>query len=128
LIESEFESKKHHSWLEHQNFILSSVSQKQLKKLERSRRKSNQEIYLASINPQNSKIVSQQYKNLKLNRTLHIEYEDFEGHNNKQIAESIDLSILTDIEIKLSLSYSKISLNKELKFPFTVPDSYEIIQ
>ena len=128
LIESEFESKKHHSWLEHQNFILSSVSQKQLKKLERSRRKSNQEIYLASINPQNSKIFSQQYKNLKLNRTLHVEYEDFEVHNNKQIAESIDLSILTHKEIKLSLSYSKINLNKELKFPFIVPDYYEIIQ
>lgn len=122
-----FESKKYHSRLELPNFILSSVSEKQLKKMKRSRRKSNQEIYFASINPQNSKIISQQYKNFKFDRTLTIEYEDFEVHENKQIAESIDLSILTNQEIKLSLSYSKINLNKKLKFPFNVPKSYEII-
>jgi len=124
---SEFELKKYFCKLKDQNFMLSSASPKQLKKLDRSKRKSDQEIYLASINPQNSKIISQQYKNLKLDRTLTVKYEDFEAHDNKQIAKSIDLKVLKSQKIKLSLSYSKINLNKEFKFPFSVPESYEII-
>ncbi len=122
-----FESKKHYSWLENQNFKLSSASEKQIKKWMRSKRKPNHEIYLASINPNSSKIFSQQHKNLKLNRELVVEYEDFEMHNELLIAESVNLSIITTQEINLSLSYSKINLNKALKFPFSVPATYEVI-
>ena len=124
---SEFDLKKYYSDLKAHHFLLSSINQKQLKKLDRNRKKSSLEIYFASINPENSKIISQQYQNLKLDRTLIAKYADFEVHNKKQLAESIDLSILTNQEIKLNLSYSKIQVNKELKFPFNVPESYEVI-
>ena len=127
-VMGEFKSKKHYSWLENQTFNLSSASEKQIKKWIRSKRKPNHEIYLASINPKTSKIYSQKYKNLKLNRELNVKYEDFEIHGGLFIAESVNLSITTKKEISLSLSYSKINLNKELKFPFSVPESYEVIR
>ena len=123
----DFESKKHYSWLEGQSFKLSSASEKQIKKWMRSKRKPNHEIYLASVNPSSSKIFSQQHKNLKLNRVLVVEYEDFEIHSDLLFAESVNLSIITNQEINLSLSYSKINLNKAFKFPFSVPATYEII-
>ena len=124
----DLESKKHYSWLEGQNFNLSSASEKQIKKWMRSKRKANHEIYLASVNPNSSKIFSQQQKNLKSNRELVVEYEDFEIHNELLIAESVNLSIITSQKISLSLSYSKINLNKALKFPFSVPEAYEVIR
>ena len=122
----EFTAKKYYADIVNQLFTLSSLSAKQIKKVERNRRKSNEEIYWAEINPINSKILSQQYKNYHLNRTLAVEYQDFESHETFDFAESIDLSILTDQEVSLSLSYSKIHLNKVQKFPFNVPNSYEI--
>ena len=82
---------------------------------------------MASVNPESSKIFYQQQKNLKLNRELVVEYEDFEIHSDFLIAESVNLSIITNKEINLSLSYSKINLNKAFKFPFSVPANYEII-
>ncbi len=124
---TDFESKKHYSWLENQYFKVSSANEKQIKKWVRSKRKPNHEIYLASINPGSSKIFSQQLKNLKLNRDLVVEYEDFETHNDLLIAESVKLSITTSKEMSLSLSYSKINLNKVFKFPFSVPATYEVI-
>ena len=123
----DFDTKKHYSWLEGQNFKLSTSSEKQIKKWIRSKRKPSHEIYLASVNPESSKIFSQQQKNLKLNRELVVEYEDFEIHSDLLIAESVNLSIITNKEINLSLSYSKINLNKAFKFPFSVPANYEII-
>ena len=123
----DFKSKKHYSWLENQNFKLSTTSEKQLKKWIRSKRKPNHEIYLATINPKTSKIYSQKYKSLKLNRELIVKYEDFEMHGGAFIAESVNVSIKTNKEINLGLSYSKINLNKAFKFPFSVPETYEVI-
>ena len=123
----DLKSKKHYSWLENQTFKLSSASEKQIKKWIRSKRKPSHEIYLASINPKTSKVYSQRYKNLKLNRELNVKYEDFEVHDGLFIAESVRLSIITNKEISLNLSYSKINLNKAFKFPFSVPETYEII-
>lgn len=124
---SEFDEKKYYSEIIKNQFRLSSVSEKQIKKLYRSRKKSDQEIYEAFINPHNSKIILQRLINLEQDRLLVIEYEDFEVHNNQEIAESIDLNIKAVKEIGLNLSYSKISLNKKAKFPFNVPKSYEVI-
>ena len=123
----DFKSKKHYSWVKNQTFKLSSASEKQLKKWMRIKRKPNHEIYLASINPKTSKVYSQKYKNLKLNRELSVKYEDFEMRGGLFIAESVNLSIITNKEINLSLSYSKINLNKTFKFPFSVPETYEVI-
>lgn len=124
---SDYEAKKYYSELEKEKYILSSVSDKQLKKMERSRRKSYQEIYIAEIIPLDSKIVLQQLINLSQDRVLSVAYEDFEEHNQQRFAESVGLSIQTNTDISLNLSYSKIQLNKKTKFPFNVPKSYEII-
>ena len=42
---------------------------------------------------QTSKVYSQKYKNLKLNRELNVEYEDFEMHGDLFIAESVNLRL-----------------------------------
>jgi len=124
---SNFEEKKYYADLQNQLFKISSVSEKQLKKMQRSRRKSDQEIYTALINPKNSKISSQSLINHKLNRNLMVSYEDFEVHERQDFAESIGLLITTDKSLSLHLSYSRINLTKQLKFSFKVPKSYELI-
>ncbi len=121
---SNFEEKKYYAGLVSPLFKISSVSDKQLKKMQRSRKKANQEVFTAFINPENSKITSQQISNLKLNRTLLVTYEDFELHDAQSFAESIDFTINT---LSLNLSYSRINLAKKLKFSFKVPKSYEVI-
>ena len=124
---STFDEKKYYSDLEDSFFKICSVSEKQLKKMERSRRKSNQDIFTVLVNPRNSKIDSQNLTNLKLNRKLFVSYEDFEIHNNQDFAESIGLTISTTKDLSLNLSYSRINLSKKLKFSFKVPKSYEVI-
>jgi len=124
----DFKSRKYNTWLGDQDFKLSSASEKQIKKWVRSKRKPSYEIYLASIDPKTNKVFSQKYKNLKLNRELNVEYKDFEVHDDLLLAESVNLSIVTTREVSLRLSYSKINLNKAFKFPFSIPENYEVIR
>ena len=124
---SEFEERKYHSEIENQAFTISSVSEKQLKKISRSRRKPDETYFTATVDPYTYRITSQGLSNLKLNRSLTIFYEDFEIHNTHNFAESIDFRILTNASLSLNLAYSKINLTKKLKFPFKVPKSYEVI-
>tara|TARA_B110000977_G_scaffold132003_1_gene168083 strand:- start:187 stop:999 length:813 start_codon:yes stop_codon:yes gene_type:complete len=125
---SEFEERKYHSTLEDQLFKICSVSDKHLKKMNRSRRKPNQEVFTAFINPLNSRISAQSLSNLNLNRTLLISYDDFEVHDNQYFSESINVNIVKNKGLSLNLAYSKINLSKKLKFSFKVPKSYEVIR
>jgi hypothetical protein len=124
---SEFEERKYYSEIENQAFTISSVSEKQLKKISRSRRKPDETYFTATVDPYTYRITSQGLSNLKLNRSLTIFYEDFEIHNTHNFAESIDFRILANASLSLNLAYSKINLTKKLKFPFKVPKSYEVI-
>lgn len=121
-----FQNTKYYSTLNEGVFSLSSAQEKQIRKWERSRKKPNFDVYKAVIQPETSKIIEQQVQNYFLSRLLKIRYEDFELHNRQYFAESIALSVFTNQEINLSLSYSKIQLNKPQKFSFKVPASYEI--
>ena len=58
---------------------------------------------------------------------LSIEYKDFEKMNNNLLAESINLNIKSETQIKLLISFSKVQINKKLNFPFNIPESYEVI-
>ena len=127
-VMSDLAQKKYYSSIEAQKFVLCSISPKQLKKIEKSRRKPKQEVYLALVNPENSKILTQEFTNYGLDKSLKVNYQDFESHDEKWLAESIELKIDSANQSKsINLSYSKINLNKVLKFPFSVPRSYEII-
>jgi hypothetical protein len=125
---SNFEQKKYYSEVEDGAFSLNSVSAKQLKKLERNTKKASLELFFANVNPQTYRLNTQSIRNISLQQEINVAYEDFEPHRQQMLAESIDLSILAGENlVKMSLSYSKVNAEKELKFPFKVPKSYENI-
>lgn len=125
---SDFEEKKYYSEVEKGAFSLNSVRAKQLKKLERNTKKATIELFFSRVNPQTYRLKAQSIRNISLQQEMTVSYEDFEPHKNQMLAESIDLSILAGEKlVKMSLSYSKVNTEKELKFPFKVPKSYENI-
>lgn len=121
-----FSEEKYYSSLSDGMFSLSNAQEKQIRKWEHSRRKPNVDVYTATIKPSSHKIIEQQVQNYYLSRLLKISYEDFETHHQQNFAESLELKVYTSQEISLSLSYSKIQLNKAQKFSFKVPSSYEV--
>lgn len=122
-----YEARKHFSALSNNLFTISSISPRQLKKWIRHKKLSKQEVYLTSIIPASSKIKTQQYTNFKQDQSLIVRYDDFESFDKKTLAKAIELNIDAKEKIALRLKYSKIVLNKRVKTPFKIPDSYETI-
>jgi len=122
-----YQAKKYFSTLNNNLYSLSSISPRQLKKWNRNKKVSEDEVYLTSVVPKSSKIKTQQYTSFKDNRTLYIRYDDFENYNKKSLGKTIDLNIDAEKKINLRLKYSKVNLNKGIKTPFKVPGSYETI-
>jgi hypothetical protein len=124
----EYQSRKYFSALIDQSFVLSSLSPRQTKKWNRSKKISARDAYTLSISPLNSKIETQEYRDFKQSRLLHATYDHFESFNEIPLAKSIVLKIDAEKKVSLKLNYSKVNLNTQIKTPFKVPDSYETIR
>jgi len=122
-----YQTKKYFSTLSDERFVLSSMSPRQTKKWNRSKKTTVQDAYTISVSPQNSKIKTQQYSDFKQGRSLQVAYENFDSFNQNQLAKTIVVTIDAEKKIALRLNYSKINLNKRIKTPFKVPGSYETI-
>jgi hypothetical protein len=62
-------------------------------------------------------------------RKFSADYSAFEEMNGQQIPLALDYRIETDKEkIRIKIEYSRIQLDNELSFPFSIPDSYTKIE
>tara|TARA_A100001015_G_scaffold217118_1_gene243915 strand:+ start:11268 stop:12155 length:888 start_codon:yes stop_codon:yes gene_type:complete len=122
-----FANKKFITEIIEDDFSLSSFNKKQRQKILKNKKKSDTDIFVTKINPITYRVINEKYQNLFYNKMLSIEYKDFEKINNNLLAESINLSIESETQIKLLISFSKVQINKKLSFPFNIPESYEVI-
>ena len=122
-----FTNKKFITEIIEDDFLLSSFNKKQRQKILKNKKKSDTDIFVTKINPVNYRVIYEKYQNLFYNKMLSIEYKDFEKMNNNLLAESINLNIKSETQIKLLISFSKVQINKKLNFPFNIPESYEVI-
>ena len=121
-----YENKKHFSSYSNQEYALSSINPRLLKKWQRTGKGEPGAHYLTTVSPNTSKILSQEYRDYKLEQSLLVRYNHFESFGEKSLGKTILFSILAEKKRTLDLSYSKIKVNKPLKTPFKVPSSYEI--
>lgn len=121
-----YKDKKHFSSFSNQQYVLSSINPRLLKKWQRTGKGELGVHYMTSVNPNNSKILSQEYRDYELEQSLLVSYDQFESFGEKSLGKTIVLDVLAEKKLSLDLSYSKIKINKPLKTPFKVPNSYEI--
>ena len=100
------------------------------RKLKRFVRRSEEEI---SIPLQSIWLDPEQFKITRVilmeaergSRKFSADYSGFELLNKQQIPHSLDYRIETDKDkVRIKIDFSKIQLNNDISFPFTIPDSY----
>lgn len=82
-----------------------------------------------TINPSNFKIKTQEISQSSLNRVLSIDYTSY------QITDSVLWPLLMHVviventkETQIDITYKNVSLNSEMRFPFTIPSGYKKIK
>ena len=80
------------------------------------------------LNSNSYKIEEYRYRDINPDKLLHIFYSNFNTIENNNIPHDIKLILSGGQAARLSISYSKITLNGEATFPYTVPEKYEQIK
>lgn len=81
------------------------------------------------LNPENFKITKVMIKEVKQEgRKLFAYYSAFDRIDNQLFPHHLGFEISSESNIDIQIDYSKITVDKPLKFPFTVPSKYQKIQ
>ncbi len=80
------------------------------------------------LNEETFKIEEYRYRDVNPDKLLHIFYSNFTNIDGNNIPHEIKLVISGGQAAKLTITYSKITLNTEITFPYTVPEKYEQIK
>ncbi len=125
-----FENGKFKASIDAMEYRLMTVGRRKLKKYV----KSNQEglkipIQNIWLNAENFKITKVMIKEVKQEgRKLQSFYSNFNTIDDQLFPHHIDFQITSDSKIDIGIDYSKITVNKALKFPFKVPERFTRIQ
>lgn len=85
-----------------------------------------QDIY---IEPDSFKIVSVYIHEFNLDRTLIINYGDFQYFGEKLLPNEMELILKNDTDrVELSVKYTKITSDKDLDYPCKIPEKYTRIE
>lgn len=84
-------------------------------------------LYL--LNPQNFKLVKQQVTQPEENKTLSIDYDNYERIDGEFFPKEVlitakDQKYTTTIDVE----YRSVEFNKSIRFPFTIPNGYKEIK
>lgn len=80
------------------------------------------------INPIHFKIDSQQLTQPKEARFLQIDYLNFQKVDKESLPENIKIIVLeSDKETLIEMEFKSVSLNQDLRYPFSIPSGFEEI-
>lgn len=107
-------------------YSFQNINKKDLKKIEKSGNAVNYLLQKFLIEPTNYKIAEVNIDEKIYKRNLTIQYSDFTEVDGKYFPEKMELNIKNGEEnANISIKYSKITLNKDLKFLYNVPEKYQ---
>ena len=81
------------------------------------------------LKPSNYKISSQQLSQTKELKHLQIDYKLYQEVENQKIPELIHVIVVeANKQVSIDLEFNSVSLNTELRFPFSIPSGYDKIE
>jgi len=113
------------------SYVLSSVKQGQLKRLEKGKGDWNNEfevVYTNWVNPETFQIERVDLLNMNTQNKASIQYSAFENIEQYVVLSAFKMNIFAEKNSEVSSKFSKITVNTPLKFPFKISSKYEQIQ
>lgn len=111
------------------NYQISSIKKKKIKKaIKKDSEKIDDDIALTfKVDPENFRVLQTKIYDFRFNKTLTIDYSEFSLINEKWLPTKIIFTAENGEELNVTCDYSKIQTDKNLKFPFKIPEGYSPI-
>ena len=84
-----------------------------------------QEIWYSMLR---KKVFRMEMQDFRPQRKFSVEYKSFEEVEGQSAPTELSIVANADKNLRISLQYSKISINKEVNLPFSIPEYYEKIR
>lgn len=122
------EDAKIKSYHSHGFYHISSLGKRKIKKLDKGKETSNDEIaYGVSLYPDNFKVAKLSIQDFVTDRSLFASFLDHTAVGEQLLPQKVKINIIADNTIEATAEYIKIQENKPLKLSFNIPDKYEKI-
>jgi hypothetical protein len=107
-------------------YHLTTVNRRKLKKfIKNENDKLKVLIQNIFIDPVTFKIKELSVKEIRANNKLRIQYSNYKKIENQLFPMSMIIYVSAEKEIKISIDFSKVSVDSEQTFPFKIPKSYK---
>lgn len=112
------------------NYILSSIKKGKLKKLERRGVFDGEFeiVYTNWVNPENLQVERVDMWDMNSQNKASIQYSAFENIEQYVVLSAFKMNIIAQKSAEISSTFSKITVNEPLKFPFKISSKYEQIK
>jgi hypothetical protein len=79
------------------------------------------------LNPDNFKIINNDFEDVSTNRSFHAKYEKFLASDSVFAPHNVNIEIKAEKKIDLKINYVRIEINQPQKLTLNIPKSYEPI-
>lgn len=110
------------------NYMLSTERKKRLRKIEKGEEDLRKALQIITLNPENFKIIKNEFIDPTANRSFTANYSDFKTKDSIFAPYHVDIDIKAERNMNIKIEYVRIEVDKPQKFTFNIPAKYEKIE
>jgi hypothetical protein len=111
--------------IDDKHYLISTLPKRKLKKAVAEEENPWLLVHANWIDPANFMVNKLFIKDFKANRKLEVNYSNFITVDGQPIAKDVEIDIKAEKPAKIKLVYNKVTLNKSVNLPFTIPDNFK---
>ena len=108
-------------------YLLSTVRKRKLRRINSGHDSLKRSLQTMSLNPDNFKIINNDFEDVSTNRSFHAKYDKFLASDSVFAPHNVNIEIKAEKKIDLKISYVRIEINQPQKLTLNIPKSYEPI-
>ncbi len=108
-------------------YRLSTERKRKLRRLASGQDSLKRSLQTMTLNPDNFKILQNDFIDVSTNRSFHARYDQFAGIDSVYAPHAVNIDIRAEKKVSLKINYVRMELNQPQKFPFNIPSKYDPI-
>lgn len=110
------------------HYILSTERKRRLKRIEKGEAELKRALQIITLNPENYKIINNEFLEPTANRSFNASYSDFKLKDSVYAPYAVNIDIKAEKNMNIKIEYVRIEKNKPQKINFNIPKSYEPVK
>lgn len=109
------------------HYLLSTVRKRKLRRITSGQDSLKRPLQIMTLNPENYKIISNNFEDVTTNRSFHANYARFNAKDSVFAPHDVDIEIKAEKKIDLKINYVRIEINQPQKLTLNIPKNYDPI-